>query len=423
MNFIIKGNICYSTSISELSINEDSYLVCENGLSRGAFKSLPERYSSFVVHDYTGCIVIPGLCDLHIHAPQYSYRGLGMDLELLDWLKTYTFPEESRFADLSYAEKAYEHFVSDLISGATTRAVIFATIHVPATVLLMEKLESSGLVSLVGKVNMDRNSPESLCEKSAVESYNNTLHWLEEIKGRFSSTYPIITPRFIPTCSDELMAKLGELQKQYVLPVQSHLSENLSEIEWVKELCPGVDSYGEAYARFGLFGLSPAPTVMAHCVWSDEKEEKLIKENGVYVAHCPQSNMNICSGIAPIRRYLENGVKVGLGTDVAGGAHTSVFRAMSDAVIASKLYWRLIDQSYAPLTVPEVFYLGTLGGGEVFGKVGSFDDGYEFDAVIIDDSELLQNKDFTVGDRLERIICLSTDVKICGKYVRGRSII
>ena len=422
MNTILKGNICYSKSLNELEIFGNSYLVCENGLSRGAFKEIPERFHGLPVVDYGDNLIIPGLCDLHVHAPQYAFRGLGMDIELLEWLNTYTFPEESRYVDIDYARTSYGFFVDALKSGATTRACIFATLHTPATVLLMKKLERSGLVTMVGKVNMDRNSPKYLCSATAEAAYLSTRRWIERTKGRYKNTSPIITPRFIPTCSDELMRRLKELQIEHGLPVQSHLSENKGEIAWVRELCPDASSYGDAYDRFGLFGGEGTKTIMAHCVWSEGAEEELLRDNGVFVAHCPQSNINLSSGIAPIRRFLKNGIRVGLGTDVAGGCHLSIFRAMSDAIQVSKLYWRLVDQNNTPLTIEEVFFLGTVGGGGFFGKVGSFDDGYEFDAVVIDDSRITTSNPLKIEERLARAIYFSESCVIRDKYVRGRRI-
>jgi guanine deaminase len=195
----------------------------------------------------------------------------------------------------------------------------------------MKKLEQTGIVSMVGKVGMDRNCPDILRQESAKAAYTSTKAWIERTNGSFKNTTPIITPRFIPTCSDELMRNLKKLQEEYSLPVQSHLSENIGEISWVKELCPNCESYAHAYDQFGLFGGDGVPTIMAHCVWSEGIEEELIKQRGVYVAHCPQSNTNIASGIAPIRRFLSNSINIGLGSDVAGGCHVSIFRAMSDA--------------------------------------------------------------------------------------------
>ncbi len=425
--FALKGTICYSKNVHELVFMENSYVVCENGICAGVFSQLPEEYKDIPVKDMGDRLIIPGFTDLHLHAPQYAYRGTGMDLELLDWLNTITFPQEARYADLSYAKKAYSIFVDDLKHSFTTRACIFATLHRPATELLMDMLEESGLSTMVGKVNMDRNGAPQLQEESAQASAAETRRWLEEIKDRYDHTYPILTPRFTPSCTDELMTELGKIQREYHLPVQSHLSENFGEIAWVKELCPTSRFYGDAYDQFGLFGTKPSqdtcPTIMAHCVHSGDDELHLIKDQGVYIAHCPQSNTDLSSGIAPIRKYLDMGLHVGLGTDVAGGFSLSMFRAIADTIQVSKLRWRLTDQTLAPVTLDEAFYMATVGGGSFFGKVGSFEKGYEFDAMILDDTNIRHPQEITARDRLERLVYLSDDRNLVGKYVQGRKVI
>jgi guanine deaminase len=176
-----------------------------------------------------------------------------------------------------------------------------------------------------------------------------------------------------------------------------------------------------AYETFGLFG-GECPTIMAHCVYSTDDEINLMKEQGVFVAHCPQSNINLASGIAPIRTYLNRDINVGLGSDIAGGFSESIFRAMSDAIQVSKLYWRFIDHNVKPLTVEEAFYLGTKGGGAFFGKVGSFEAGYEFDAVVLDDRNLPHPQELNTKQRLERLIYISDGSNIISKYVAGNQI-
>lgn len=413
--FALRGNVIYTPECGRLELHPNSFLVCEEGTVAGVFSTLPERWRKIPVEDYGNRLILPGLVDLHVHASQYAYRGLGMDMELLDWLEQNAFPEESRFADLAYARRAYEIFTRELVKSATTRACIFATLHRPATLVLMEQLEKAGLPCYVGKVNMDRNSPDTLRETTE-QSLAETRLWLEQSKG-FAKVRPMLTPRFVPSCTDALMNGLGQLQREFGTAMQSHLSENLSEIQWVSELCPDTRFYGEAYAQAGLFG-GDCPTVMAHCVWSGAEERALMKQNGVFIAHCPQSNMNVSSGIAPIKSYLAEGQKVGLGSDVAGGAHLSLFRAMTDAIQCSKLRWRLVDQQTPALTLPEAFYMATKGGGAFFGKVGSFEPGYEFDAIVMDDSALPTTRDCTLAERLERVVYLS-DGQPCAKYAAG----
>ena len=415
-SFVLKGNIIHTPRCGVLELHPNSFLVCREGRAEGIFAQLPEAFAGLPVEDFGNKLILPGLTDLHLHAGQYAYRSLGMDMELLNWLEQNAFPEESRFADLDYARRAYDIFVQALRDSATTRTCVFATLHRPATLLLMELLECSGLKCFVGKVNMDRNCPDSLREQTQ-NSLAETRRWLEECAG-FERTRPILTPRFIPTCTDEVMQGLGALQREFGVPAQSHLSENLSEIDWVAKLCPSTRFYGEAYAQAGLFG-GDCPTVMAHCVWSGPQERELMKQQGVFIAHCPQSNMNVSSGIAPVKSYLQEGQKVGLGSDVAGGAHLSIFRAMTDAIQCSKLRWRLVDQQTPALTLPEALYMATKGGGAFFGKVGSFEPGYELDAVVMDDSDLPTTRECTLAERLERVVYLS-DGRPSAKYVAGR---
>lgn len=419
--FVLKGNVIYSKTSQELSIHENSYLVCVEGRSAGIYPQIPESFEHLPVMDMGDRLIIPGLVDMHVHASQNLYRGLGMDRELLDWLETYAFPEESKFQDPAYAEAAYQVFTEQMRRGATTRACIFATIHREATEILMDKMEAAGLKVFVGKVNMDRNSPDYLREEDAEASARETEQWVKDTLGKYEHVVPMLTPRFVPSCTDELLEALGELQREYKLPVQSHISENPGEIAWVKELCPAEEFYGAVYDKYGLFG-GDAPTVMAHCVWSSPEEVELMKERGVFIAHCPQSNMNVASGIAPMRLFLDAGLKTGLGSDIAGGSSESIFRAMVDARQVSGLLWRLVDQSQKPLSVAEVFWMGTAGGGEFFGKVGKFDEGYEFDAVVLDDSNLQGPRPYSLRERLERIIYLSDDRNIYRKYVAGRKV-
>ena len=419
--FILRGNIVYSKDQKELNICEHGYLVCRDGQVEGVYQTLPFRLGGNPIHDHGDCLIIPGLVDLHIHAPQYSFRGLGMDMELLEWLETNTFPEEAKYESLEYARKAYQIFADNMRRSATTRACIFGTVHRPATLLLMDMMEKTGLDTMIGKVNMDRNCPDYIIEETE-ESAGETLEWIKDVLHRkYKNTHPILTPRFTPSCTDELMEELKKLQMRYGLPLQSHLSENQGEIAWVKELCPWADFYGDAYDRFGLFG-ADCPTVMAHCVYSGDREIERIKENGVFIAHCPESNMNVSSGIAPVRRFLQQGLHVGIGSDVAGGSTENLFRAMAHAVQASKLRWRISDDSLEALTAEEVFYMATKGGGAFFGKVGSFENGYEFDAVVLDDTRLAHPQPLDVRSRLERMIYLADEREIRAKYVKGNKI-
>ena len=428
-SFVIKGNICQTINPRELDLHENAYAVCVDGVSKGVYRSLPEEYTSLRLYDYGDALIFPGMVDLHIHAPQYAFRGMCMDLELMEWLNRYTFPEEEKYEDLEYAKTAYGMFVDALKQGATTRGCIFATRHRFATELLMELMEKSGLVSYVGKVNMDREASKALIEESAEISAYTTFGWINAVKNKFAHTKPILTPRFIPCCTDKLMEELREIQMAYGIPVQSHLSESRGEIDFVKFLRPDNPFYGDSYNEYDLFGKNDdintdVKTVMAHCVWSTDEEVELMRKNGVFVAHCPASNMNLTSGIAPIRKYLDRGLNVGLGSDIAGGHSDSLFRAITDAIQVSKLYFRMVDESCKPLVFPEAFYLATKGGGAFFGDVGSFEEGYEFDAVVMDDSVLSHPQTLNLAQRMERAVYLGLDEKnITAKFVAGRKIL
>ena len=408
---LLKGNFIYSIDKNHIEIKENQYLLVKDGKVEGFYNEVPSIAKDVKVEDYKDNIIIPGLSDLHVHAPQYAFRGMGMDMQLLDWLNTYAFKEEGKYKNLEYAKKQYSKFVDDVKNSATTRLSIFATLHKDATIMLMDLL----------KVNMDRNSPEFLSEDT-IESKEYTIEWLEQIKDRYKNIKPILTPRFIPSCTDKLMDEIQNINKKYKLPIQSHLSENTSEIDWVADLHPDTNNYAEAYNKYNLFG-KENKTIMAHCVHCPDDELNLIKQNNVTVAHCPQSNANLTSGIAPIKKMLDMGIDVGLGSDIAAGSSLSIFRAMSDAVQVSKLREAMTGEKNQILTLSEVFYLGTKGGGKFFGNVGSFEKGYEFDAVVLNDESFGDNSDFTLKERLERIIYLSDDRNIVAKYVAGNKVI
>ncbi|MCR5289730.1 MAG: amidohydrolase family protein [Treponema sp.] len=414
--YVIKGDVVYTKSCDSFVQEPDSYVLCENGQCKGVCHHLPDAWKTAQLYDYSGLLVIPGFVDLHAHAPQYGYRGMGMDLQLLEWLNTYTFPEESKYADSAYAAKMYGSFTAELLRGPTTRAVLFGTIHTDADLLLADLLEKTGLQILLGKVNMDRNSPEYLCETTE-QSITETLRYIEGMHC-FQNVKAIITPRFVPSCTADLLKELGSIAKNYNLPVQSHLDENVSEIAWVKELHPECSSYTDVYHRYNLLN---EKTVMAHCVHPDKTEQEQLRQSGTFIAHCPQSNVNLCSGVAPVVHYLETHQHVGLGSDVAGGSSLNMFRAASDAIQASKLRYYFTKED-RPLKVSEAFYLATKGGGVYFGKVGSFEDGYALDALIIDDTGFSPLPNVSLERRAERVLYVSEYSSIRAKFVNGRRV-
>ena len=419
--FVVKGNLCFSRSMDELALMEHSHIVVEGGRVAGVFRTLPERYAQLPVLDYGEQLILPGMTDLHIHAPQFAFRGLGMDMELLEWLNTYTFPEESKYKELEYADRAYSSFVEHLLHSTTTRAAIFATIHVPATKLLMQKLDEAGLSCYVGKVNMNRNSPVYLREISTNQALRDTESWLCETKEAYRNVKPILTPRFTPSCTDELMSWLGKLAAERGLYVQSHLSENKGEIAWVKELCPDCAQYWESYDRAGLW---KDHTVMAHCVHSDEREREAMREHGVVTAHCAGSNINICSGVAPVRTLLREGNLVTLGSDIAGGALLAMNKVITMSIRASKFRHMQSDGKDEFLTVEEGYYLGSSAGHEYFGGHGGFVPGDYIHAIVVDDSDFTEAAHpLSVRERFERAIYMMHRHNIVSVWSEGKNVV
>ena len=415
---VLRGDLIWTEDPDRFRYIEGGYLSMEGGIIKGVSAEPPREGT---ILDYSGSLIIPGLSDLHLHAPQYSYAGLFMDEELLQWLERHTFPEEGRYADLDYAKKAYSIFTSDLLKSETTRFSIFATIHKDASLMLSQMLEEKGFSGYVGKVNMDMNSPDYLCEDTW-DSIESTLSYIEGMK-RFENIRPIITPRFIPSCSRSLLKELAGISKEKGLPVQSHLDENLSEIEWVKELVPESRNYSDAYRMMGLWG--EEKTIMAHVVWPDDEEMKMLENRNIFVAHSPSSNSNLSSGIAPIRKMLERRINVALATDVAGGSSLSILRMATHAIEVSKLYHRLVDEKSRPLTFREAFYMASLGGGRFFGSTGSFIPGYDADVVVLDSSSVHTTlyDEISLAERLELYAYRCAGSPVAAKFIKGRKVL
>ena len=419
MKKVYKAHILFTKEKDRFEVYENGYVaVGDDGCVMGVAKNLDELdCEGAEIVDFGDKLLIPAMNDMHVHAPQVHNQGVAMDLELLPWLQNYTFPEESKYADVEYAERMYRRFMHTQWLFGTMRSVVFGTVHTESTRRLMQLYQEAGMGALVGKVAMNRNCPEALCEDvEATIAGNEKL--IAEFGNPDGMVRPIITPRFVPSCSPELLKACGELANKYQLPVQSHLSENVSEIAWVAELEPESKSYGDAYNRYGLFGQTP--TIMAHCVWTKGHELELMKQNGVMVAHCPTSNFNLSSGMAPIRSLLDEGVRIGLGSDISGGHDLNMFRMLVYAIQVSKMHYQL-NHDKAFLNLSEIFWIATKSAGSFFGKVGSFEPGYEFDALVIDDA-VLYPAEYSLLHRLERFIYVGDDRQIVHRFCRGREV-
>ena len=391
MTAILRGNILHTPAFGALEAIPRGYLVLEDGVIQGVYPSLPETFARCPAEDYGDALILRSFADLHLHAPQYPMLGMGMDLPLLAWLETYTFPVEARFQDPDFARVVYRALAEDLISSGTTRVAMFSSRHTDATLILMEELERAGVTGLVGKVNMDRNG--GAVQEGTEESLSETLRWLEHC--RFEHVKPILTPRFTPSCTDGLMEALGRLAAERDLPVQSHLSENVSEGAWVRELHPDCAQYWETYDKYGLW---KEGALMAHCVHSDPREQEAMRE------------------------MLERGVPVALGSDIAGGDQLAMNRVITAAIRASKV--KAMEAGGAFLTVPEAYYLGTAAGHRYFGGGAGFRAGDKLHAVVVDDSTMPPPvRELTLPERLERALYLMDKRHIRAVYSEGRRIL
>lgn len=412
---ILKGNLIDAPRLGELTCLPGGCLRLDGGGVITEVAAAPAEGEP--VCDFGDCLILQSFADMHLHAPQYPMAGMGMDLPLLEWLDTYAFPAETGFRDPDYARQIYRQLASALIAGGTTRVIMFSSLHTDATLILMEELERAGVTGLVGKVNMDRNGGASL-QETTEESKRETLRWLDACT-QFRLVRPVLTPRFTPSCTDELMAWLGKLAEERGLPVQSHLSENTAEMEWVRSLHPDCSQYWETYAKYGLW--NPG-TVMAHCVHSDRRERSAIREHGVLAVHCADSNVNLCSGTAPVRQWLEEGLRTALGSDVAGGAHLFMMRVITDSIRASKIKQMESGGKLRFLSTAEAYYLGTTAGHRYFGAGSGFAVGDRLHAIVVDDSRFAGNGKLSLPERLERTLYLAEPSDILAVFSEGRRV-
>ncbi|OUN80343.1 guanine deaminase [Flavonifractor sp. An52] len=415
---ILKGTFLHTPKLGTLEVRPEAYLISQGETIVGLYDTLPPEYAGQPVEDWGDALIIPAFTDLHIHAPQIINRGIGYDKELLPWLETYTFPAEARFADSAFADRAWKAFLNHLWAVGTLRFSAFATIHKDAAWRLMELSEASGLRGLIGKVNMDRNSPDNLREDTDA-SLADTEELICRSREALRRTGFILTPRFVPSTTARLMDGLGRLGEKYDLPIQSHLSENQSEVAWVAQLHPDIPTYTQVYEHFGL--LRQDKTIMAHAIHLSDGEKALLREKGVMLAHCALSNTNLSSGIMPLRQDLEQGLRCCVASDVAGGHTANLSRSVTATVQASKLRW-LNHPDQAPLSLTEAFYLATRGAGSFFGQVGAFLPGFAFDALVLRPSALDALVERTPFERLEQFLYDGDDRNIAARYCAGELI-
>jgi guanine deaminase len=261
-------------------------------------------------------LLIPGLIDSHIHLPQYRVRGRFQEA-LLPWLRGHIWPEEARFAEREYRESVTREFQDGLLSAGTTAALVYGAPAADSAHAVLRDL--SPLTIRGGDVLMDRNGLEDLLRPT-----EEALVDAEALANEYGARY-VLTPRFVPTCTAELMAGCGSLLARTPARLQTHLAENIDEVAWVMDLHPDMRSYAAVYAHYGLFG---PRSVFGHCIHLDDLDLRLLSRSGSWVSHCPTSNIALGSGRMPLERMQKAGIQVALGTDVGAGPDVSMLDVM-----------------------------------------------------------------------------------------------
>ena len=389
--------------------------------------------------DFKDKILLPGFIDLHIHAPQWPQAGLALDDELSYWLNNFTFPLESKYQDLDYAREVYSDLVKTLLANGTTSAMYFGTIHNEATLELAKICASYGQRGCVGKVVMDDKTmnPDFYRDNSTKEAIENTEKFIIDVqtlaKDVFQGVYPVITPRFVPSCTDNALLELGKLAKKYNCYIQSHCSESDWEHNFV------IDRFGKRDSEvLDQFGLLTDKSIMAHGNFIDSDDADIFKKKKSSVCHCPISNSYFANAVFPVNQLKKQGLNICLGTDISGGFSPSLYDNIKHSVMASRMLNDGVDNKLsadnrgtnnARVSVFEAFYLATTGGGEALKlPLGIFKEGYICDFQVIDinsPNNKLPNFLDNEEDKhlLQKILYLSTSENIREVWVQGKQIL
>lgn len=367
---------------------------------------------------YPDQLIVPGFIDTHIHFPQTEMIGAYGE-QLLEWLNTYTFPTEIQFRDASYSEKIAEFFVQELLKNGTTTALVFCTVHPESVDALFNAATTRNMRLIAGKVLMDRHAPEALTD-TAETAYTDSKALIEKWHGQGRNLYAI-TPRFAPTSTPEQLQKAGQLKAEYPdVYVHTHLSENKNEIAWVKELFPEREGYLDVYHHYGLTG---SKSVFAHCVHLEDKEWDCMHQTDSAIAFCPTSNLFLGSGLFPLKKTWDKGVKVGLGTDIGAGTSFNQLQTLNEAYKVQQLQGE-------KLSAFEALYHATLGGAKALSlddRLGNFNIGKEADFVVLNLNatalqQLRQSRAKNIEDAFFALTMLGDDRNIAATYVYGAAV-
>ena len=402
----------------------DGLMVLENGKIKafGAYADLQGEYGDTPTTAYAGRLVMPGFIDTHIHYPQTEMIAAYGE-QLLEWLDQYVFPTESKFEDKAYAQKVANVFLDQLLSNGTTTALVFAAVFPQSVDAFFEATESRNMCMIAGKVMMDRNAPDYLCD-TADSAYQDTKELIQKWHKKGRLRYAV-TPRFAITSTDEQLQKAGELLKEFPdVYMHTHISENVNEVAWVKELFPNCEGYLDAYDQAGLV---QERCVFAHGIHLTDGEFQRLSEAGSAIAFCPTSNLFLGSGLFKIEqaKSTEYPVKVGLGTDVGAGTSFSLLQTANEAYKVAQLR----QQKLSPF---KALFLATLGGARALcleETLGNFEVGKEADFVVLDsqatplmnfrNSDRVPNTLSELADRTFSLIIMGDDRAVQATYIMG----
>ncbi|HAT54454.1 MAG TPA: guanine deaminase [Lactobacillus sp.] len=428
---VIVGNFYSSHSYDRVSYNADSAVCIDHtGMIQQILSKTDPNFSKIIqtakTEDRltflnTNEVLLPGFIDLHIHAPQWPQTGTGLDLPLKEWLNDYTFPLEAKYANHTFAKKVYSDLVSSLLAHGTTTAVYFGTMHVSANIELARQCLNFGQRAFIGQVAMDNpfETPDYYRDSSTSSSLSATMTFIQkltELTGPSSRLVkPIITPRFVPSCTDDLLEGLGKLAHRFDLPIQTHCSESIWEHNYAISRFHKHDT-----AVLDHFGLLTDKAILAHGTQLDETDLQQISNAHAAIAHCPISNIYFGDGIFTAARAHRYQIDVGLGTDIAGGFSPSLYRNIQQSIMSSR---QLPNQSENHLTTANAFYLATYGGAKSLGlKTGLIKPGYwaDFQIVCLPDHN---DRPASDNNQLERLLYATTANDIKSVYVAGQQVI
>ena len=397
---------------------DDGVLLLRAGRVVGLheWQNISEQLNGMDIVDLRGKLILPGFIDSHIHYPQTEMIG-AFGEQLLEWLNQYTFPIEAQYHCPQHAAQMSAFFLRQLLANGTTSALVFGTLHPQSNEALFRAAEALNMRLIAGKVMMHRNAPDYLLE-TPEESYQQTRALIERWHQRGRLSYAL-TPRFAPTSSHALLEKVCQLRKEFPDTwVHTHLSESAQETAWVKELFPERDGYLDVYHYYQLTGRR---SVFAHCIHLEDDEWQCLHDTDSSIAFCPTSNLFLGSGLFNIKRSWQQGVKVGIGTDVGAGTTFNLLQTLGEAYKVGQL------QGYK-LNAAEAFYHATLGGAHALDLdqvIGNFAAGKEADFVVIDPAasalqKLRIGNSKDIWEKLFVLMTLGDDRNIVQTWLHGR---